>query len=102
MLFVAEYELSWESIDAAVAKRLEWQDDLPDGFRYIGEYIWHEGNPPFRGIAIIEAPSVDALNSFVLHYGPTLRIRIHPATDLESALARAAGPRAVRRKRKAS
>jgi len=86
MLFVAEYELTWDRLDAAIAKRLEWDEVKPDDFRFVGEYIWQEGAPPFRGVAIIEAASVDALNSFALHYGPTLTMRMHPASDVVSAL----------------
>lgn len=87
MLFVAEYELTWPALDAVIAKRLEWDDAKPDGFRFIGEYVWQDGEPPFRGVAIIEAESVEALNGFVLHYGPTLKIRVHPASDVVSAIA---------------
>jgi hypothetical protein len=86
MLFVAEYDLSWESLDAAVAKRMEWQDAMPEGFSFVGEYVWQDREPPFRGVAIIEAESVEAINSFVLHYGPTLRVRVFPASDVLSAI----------------
>ena len=89
MLFVAEYELTWEALEAAIAKRLEWDESQPEGFRFVGEYVWQEGDPPFRGIAIIEAEHVEALNSFVLHYGPTLKVRIHPASDVVSAISTA-------------
>ena len=83
MLFVAEYEvMNWDSLDAVVAKRLEWDAMRPDDFRLVGEYVWQDRDPPFRGVAIIEADSVDAVNSFVLHYGPTLRVQVHPATDV--------------------
>jgi len=92
MLFVAEYELTWPALDAAIAKRLEWDDAKPDGFRFVGEYVWQDGDPPFRGVAIIEAESVEALNAFVLHYGPTLKIRVHPASDVVSAIAGAGAP----------
>jgi len=100
MLFVAEYELSWPTLDAAIAKRLEWDDAMPEGFRFVGEYVWQDGEPPFRGVAIIEADSVEALNGFVLHYGPTLKIRVHPASDVVSAITRlGAVPAAPNRKR---
>jgi hypothetical protein len=87
MLFVAEYEISWPTLDAAIAKRLEWDEAKPDGFRFIGEYVWQDGEPPFRGVAIIETGSVEAINSFVLHYGPTLKMRVHPASDVVTAIA---------------
>ena len=86
MLFVAEYDLDWDALDAAVAKRLEWEDAKPEDFRFLGEYVWQDRQPPFRGVAIIEADSVEAINSFVLHYGPTLRVEIHPASDVLSAI----------------
>ena len=91
MLFVAEYEITWPTLDAAIAKRLEWDDAKPDGFRFIGEYVWQDGEPPFRGVAIIEAESVEAINAFVLHYGPTLKMRVHPASDVVTAIADGAG-----------
>jgi hypothetical protein len=86
MLFVAEYELSWDMLEAATAKRLEWDAVKPEGFRFVGEYIWQDREPPFRGVAIIEADSVEALHSFTLHYGPSLKIAVHPAGDVVSAI----------------
>lgn len=111
MLFVAEYELSWDALEAVIAKRLEWDEATPDGFRFIGEYVWQDSDPPFRGVAIIEADSVEALNSFALHYGPTLKLRMHPASDVVSAIdtvsngsgervGRRRAPRQSRRRRK--
>jgi hypothetical protein len=99
MLFVAEYELSWDMLEAAIAKRIEWDDAKPDGFRFVGEYVWQDREPPFRGIAIIDADSVEALNSFVLHYGPTLKVRLHAASDVVSGigLVRPTGPLKARR-----
>ena len=87
MLFVAEYEFGWDSLEAAMARRLEWDDLKPSGFRYVGEYIWQDGDPPFRGIAIFEADSVDDVNSFVVNYGPILTMKVHPASDVVSAIA---------------
>ena len=97
MLFVAEYELTWDALEAVIAKRVEWEHAQPDGFRFIGEYVWQDHDPPFRGIAVIEADEVEALNHFALHYGPTLKLRLHPASDVVSAIrqvgAEAAAPR---------
>ena len=87
MLFVAEYEFEWEALSTVVAKRLEWGEAQPEGFRFVGEYVWTDGEPPFRGVAVVEAADVDALNAFVLHYGPSLTMRIHPATDVATGIA---------------
>lgn len=86
MLFVAEYDLNWDMIDAAAAKRVEWEDAMPDDFKFVGEYVWQDRDPPFRGVAIIETDSVESINAFVLHYGPALRVRIYPASDVLSAI----------------
>lgn len=86
MLFVAEYEFNWDTVEAAMARRLEWNELKPETFRYVGEYIWQDGDPPFRGIAIFEAESVDDVNAFVLNYGPTLVMKVHPASDVVSAI----------------
>jgi len=87
MLFVAEYEFEWEALSTVVAKRLEWGEAQPEGFRFVGEYVWTDGEPPFRGVAVVEAADVEALNAFVLHYGPSLTMRIHPATDVATGIA---------------
>ena len=101
MLFVAEYEVSWDTVDAAMTKRLEWKEVQPEGFRFVGEYVWQDHDAPFRGVAIIEADSVEALNSFRLHYGPSLKMRMHPASDVVSAIKTLNPVRAgVRRRRK--
>lgn len=92
MLFVAEYEFGWEHLATVVAKRLEWDTAQPENFRFVGEYIWQDRDPPFRGLAIIEAEAVEALNAFALHYGPTLRMAIHPATDVASGLRQVQAP----------
>jgi hypothetical protein len=100
MLFVAEYELTWDALETATAKRLEWRAAQPDGFRFVGEYVWQDHDPPFRGVAIIEADTVEALNAFALHYGPTLKLRVHPASDVVSALNSVRGDGAGRRRTK--
>ena len=97
MLFVAEYEFGWDALSTVVAKRIEWGEALPEGFRFVGEYVWANGEPPFRGVAVVEAADVEALNAFVLHYGPTLTMRIHPATDVATGIATLA-PEAGKRK----
>jgi hypothetical protein len=103
MLFVAEYEFGWDALSTVVAKRLEWDAAQPDGFRFIGEYIWQDREPPFHGVAVIEAADVHALNAFALHYGPTLKMVIHAATDVQSGIAmlhqeHAAKPRRPKRR----
>lgn len=87
MLFVAEYEFGWDALSAVVAKRIEWSEALPEGFHFVGEYVWANGDPPFRGVAVVEATDVEALNAFVLHYGPSLAMRVHPATDVAKGIA---------------
>ncbi len=104
MLFVAEYDLTWDMMDAAIAKRIEWADQMPEGFQFVGEYVWADRDPPFRGVAIIEAASVEALNAFVLHYGPTLRVRVFAASDVLPAIGVAANgtsamPKGAKRRR---
>jgi len=87
MLFVAEYEFGWETLSAVVARRLEWSDAQPDGFRFVAEYVWQDREPPFRGVAILDVDDVEVLNAFALHYGPTLKMALHPATDVATGIA---------------
>jgi hypothetical protein len=91
MIFVAEYELAWDNLEAAMAKRMEWDDVRPESFRFLGEYVWADREPPFRGVAIFEAESVEDVNAFILHYGPSLKIATHAASDVVSAITGAAG-----------
>ncbi len=99
MIFVAEYELSWDNLEAAMAKRMEWDDVRPDTFRFLGEYVWADREPPFRGVAIFEADGVEDVNAFILHYGPTLKMATHAASDVVSAITGAAGEAASTGKR---
>ena len=93
MLFVAEYEFTWDMLEAVITKRLEWDTEKPDDFRFIGEYVWQDHDPPFRGVVVVEAQSVDALSAFALHYGPTLKVRVHPASDVVAAIRALGGSR---------
>jgi hypothetical protein len=86
MLFVAEYAFAWDALATVAAKRLEWDAAQPDGFRFVGEWVWKDREPAFRGVAVIEAEDVEALNAFALHYGTTLTMTFHPVSDVMSAL----------------
>ena len=102
MLFVAEYTFAWEALATVAAKRLEWDHAQPDGFRFVGEWVWKEATPAFRGFAVIEADDLEALNAFALHYGATVTMAFRPATDVVSGLAqvganRPGGKRRARR-----
>jgi len=54
MLFVAEYELNWDALDAVVAKKMDWNEIRPDGFRSSASTSGPIATA-FRGIAVIEA-----------------------------------------------
>ena len=95
MLFVVEYTIAWTDLDTVLAKRMEWEAVKPSSFRYVGEWVWQESDPPFRGMAVVEAEDIDALNAYVLHYGPSVKVKIHPATDVPSAMKQASGGRAA-------
>lgn len=103
MLFVVEYTLEWDGVEIAAAKRLEWPEVRPETFRFVGEYIWHNGSPPFKGVAIVDVESIEDLHQFVLHYGATLQMKVHPATDVLGgiqALDSVGAPRATKKPKK--
>lgn len=105
MIFVIEYTVAWADLDTVLAKRMEWEGVRPAGFKYVGEWVWQQAEPPFRGMAVVEADSIDVLNAYVLHYGPSIKVQIHPATDVPTAMKQAMGgaERApAKEKRKAS
>ncbi len=85
MRFALEYEVGWEQVELAIAKRIAWDDAQPDDFRFEAEYIWPSGEG-FRGVAVAEVGSVASLNAIIAHYGPTLRMRAHPASDVLSTI----------------
>lgn len=86
MLFVAEYSFAWDAIATVAAKRLEWDASQPAGFRFVGEWVWKDREPAFRGVAVVDVDDVEALNAFALHYAATLAMTFHPASDVVSAL----------------
>ena len=88
MRFAVEYALAWDDLDRVVAKRIDWDSVQPDDFRLEAEYVWPDGDGGFRGVAIVEAGSVEALNALIFHYGPLLRVRATPASDVPSSIAR--------------
>lgn len=96
MLFVAEYTFAWDALATVAAKRLEWDAAQPDGFRFVGEWVWKDREPAFRGVAVLEVEDVGALNAFALHYGATLSMVFHPVSDVMSALTQIGVQPAVR------
>ena len=87
MLFVAEYTFPWDALATVAAKRMEWDAAQPDGFRFVGEWVWKDHEPAFRGVAVLDVEDVEALNAFALHYGATITLTFHAASDVMSALA---------------
>ncbi len=85
MRFALEYEVGWEQVELAIAKRIAWDEAQPEDFRFEAEYSW-PSSEGFRGVAIAEVGSVAALNALIAHYGPTLKMRAHPASDVLSMI----------------
>jgi hypothetical protein len=96
MLFVAEYSFPWDALATVAAKRLEWDAAQPEGFRFIGEWVWKDREPAFRGVAVLDVDDVQALNAFALHYGSTITVAFHAASDVMSALTQIGAQPAVR------
>ena len=88
MRFALEYSLAWDHLDQAIAKRIDWDEVQPGDFRFEAEYVWPDADGGFRGVAIVEVGSVAALNSLIFHYGPVLKLRASPASDVLSSIAR--------------
>ena len=55
--------------------------------------------PELSGVLSCAQLSVEALNGFVLHYGPTLKVKMHAATDVSSALGQATKRPSSRKKK---
>jgi len=87
MRFALEYEVGWDQLEQAIAKRIDWDEVQPEDFRFECEYIWPDPGGGFRGVAIADVGSSAALNSLIFHYGPVLKIRVSPASDVLSSIA---------------
>ncbi|MDJ0868161.1 MAG: hypothetical protein QNK03_18790 [Myxococcota bacterium] len=88
MRFALEYSIAWAHLDQAIARRIDWDEIQPEDFRFEAEYVWPDADGGFRGVAIVEVGSVDALHSLIVHYGPVLTLRASPASDVLSSIAR--------------
>jgi hypothetical protein len=86
--FALEYALSWDHLEEVIAKRIDWDEVQPEDFRFESEYAWPDADGGFRGVAIVEVGSVEALNTLLFHYGPLLHVRASPASDVLSSIAR--------------
>ena len=88
MRFALEYVVGWDQLEQAIAKRIDWDEVQPDDFAFEAEYMWPDADGGFRGVAIAEIGSNTSLNTLIFHYGPVLKLRVSPASDVLSSIAR--------------
>lgn len=86
MLFLARYEVDLEHLETAMAKRMEWDEVAPDGFRVLCEYAIHGQPPPFGGFMVFETDDPEDLNFLIMYYGKTVRLDIRPCSDVLAAM----------------
>ncbi len=86
MLYLARYEIELDNLETAMAKRLEWENVAPEGFRVVCEYAIHGQPPPFGGFFVFETGDATDLNFLVMFYGRTVRLDIRPCSDVLSAM----------------
>jgi hypothetical protein len=88
VLFLAFYEIPLEKLDAAIAKRLEWDVVAPETMKILGEWVQHGSGEVVRGSVVFETTDPADIQSLVLYYGTTLRFDVRPASDVRTALER--------------
>ena len=86
MLFLATYKVPLEQMETAMAKRLEWANVEPDGFRVLCEYAIHGKPAPFGGFMVFETDDVAHLNLLIMYYGSTVEMDIRPCSDVLEAI----------------
>ncbi len=87
MLFMGTYTVKLENLETAMAKRMEWDEVAPEGFRIVAEYAVHGRPPPFGGVAIFETDDLAAINFLVLYYGNTAEWDIRPCSNVLETIA---------------
>ena len=86
MLFLGHYSVDVDKLEMAMAKRLEWDEVKPDGFRMVCDYVVLGKSAPFEGGMVIETANAEDLNTLILYYGETVKIDLRPASDVLSAI----------------
>jgi hypothetical protein len=88
VLFLAFYELALANLDAAVAKRLEWDVAAPESMKILGEWVQHGSSERVKGCVVFETDDPGDLQTLVLYYGTTVAFDVRPASDVKTALER--------------
>lgn len=88
MLFLATYEIQLEHLDAAIAKRLEWDVAAPESMKLLGEWVAHGSGDIVRGVVVFETNDPADIQSLILYYGKAVKFDVRPASDVPSALER--------------
>jgi hypothetical protein len=88
VLFLAFYEMQLQNLDAAVAKRLEWDTTAPDTMKIVGEWVQHGSSEVVRGCVVFETNDPGDIQTLVTYYGTTVKFDVRPASDVKTALER--------------
>jgi hypothetical protein len=88
MLFLGNYEIKLENLDAAVAKRLDWDVAAPEGMKLVGEWVSHGSGDVVRGVVVFETNDPADIQSMILYYGTAVKFDVRPASDVPSAVER--------------
>jgi len=88
MLFLATYEIPIEHLDAAIAKRLEWDVAAPETMKLVGEWVAHGSGSIVRGVVVFETTDPADIQALILYYGKAVTFDVRPASDVPAALAR--------------
>lgn len=88
MLFLGFYDMDLANLDAAVAKRLEWDVAAPETMKILGEWVQHGSTDRVRGCVVFETDDPGDLQQLVTYYGTSVKFDIRPASDVRTALER--------------
>ena len=88
MLFLANYEIPLENLDAAMAKRLDWEVAAPETMKIVGEWVAHGSGEIVRGVVVFETSDPADIQQLVLYYGKSVTFDVRAASDVPAALER--------------
>ncbi len=88
MLFLAHYEIPIEHLDAAIAKRLDWEVAAPETMKIVGEWVAHGSGDIVRGVVVFETSDPADIQQLILYYGKAVTFDVRAASDVPAALER--------------
>ena len=83
MLFMAIYTMKMDKRDALIKRRLEKGDSLPQGLKWVGEWVEAGGG---RGFILLEATDIKPMIENTLLWNDLMEIEVLPVAKMEDVM----------------